>query len=92
MGLSFVSRLVSEMNQCVVQIVNLIPNLLNDRKVIMTCANGGKLRFPRVRKCALCVQYQYISVYMIYTDVLYIELKIAAKIGSGIVPNVQTDK
>ena len=66
MSLSFVSRLVSEMNQCVVQIVNLIPNLLNDRKVIMTYANGGKLRFPQVRKIARCACNINISAYIRY--------------------------
>ena len=72
MSLSFVSRLVSEMNQCVVQIVNLIPNLLNDRKVIMTYANGGKLRFPRVRKMRVVRAISiYQRIYDIYRCIVY---------------------
>ena len=95
-GLSSVSRLVNEVDQlfspnCVhnAQFVNVTC------KVVMTYENSGKFAFsasPRKFFCALCMQYQYISIYVIYTNVLYIWHKIAIQIASGIVPNVQTNK
>ena len=57
---------------CVVQIVNLMPNLY-DGSVIMTGENGGKWRFPRVRKLrVLPVISIYQRIYDIYRCIVYL--------------------